>query len=83
MVWIVSILLCAVIGAVFGSVVNTRAMWGANYIPTYVVLGGLWGVSLAYTYICDKKKYKDKGMLMTETEEYKKKLEKKKDKTDQ
>ncbi len=82
MVWIISILICATVGAMFGSLVNTRALWGANYIPTYIVLGCLWGVSLAYEYTRDKKKYKGKGTLMTETKEYKKKLEKK-DKTKQ
>ena len=89
MVWIFSIaciLLCAVIGAAFGALRDSRAIFiVGSYIPTYTVLGVLWGVSLAYNYLYDKKKYKDKGVLLTETKEYNKKRmqKKKKKKTDE
>ena len=82
MIWIVSIALGAIIGAAFGALINSRVIfYVGNWIPTFVVLGGLWGLSAAYLYKLDMKN-KDKGMLLTETKEYQKRIGKKKDKTE-
>ena len=77
MVWIISIALGAIIGVAFGALLNSRAIFiVGSWIPTYAVLGALWGVYMAYNYTDDKKRYKDKGVLLTETKEYKKKTAK-------
>lgn len=82
MIWIISITVCAGIGAAFGALVNTRAFGGANWIPTYTVLGILWGVYTAFNYTGDKARTKGKGELLTETKEYNKKFAKKRKKSD-
>ena len=82
MVWIIYIIVGAALGVAVGALMNIRAIFlVGSWIPTYAVLGALWGVYAASNYTSDKNQYKDKGVLLTETKEYQKKIGKKKDKT--
>ena len=83
MVWIIYIIVGAALGVAVGALMNIRAIFlVGSWIPTYAVLGALWGVYAASNYTSDKRRYKDKGMFMTETKEYQKRIGKKKDKRD-
>ena len=83
MIWLIYIIVGAVLGVAVGALMNIRAIFFVgSWIPTYAVLGALWGVYAASNYTSDKNRYKDKGMLLTETKEYQKRIGKKKDKTE-
>ena len=83
MVWIISIVICSALGVAVGALMNSRSIFlVGSWIPTYAVLGALWGIYAAHNYTSDKKRYKDKGMLMTETKEYQERFGKKKEKKD-
>ena len=82
MVWIIYIIVGAALGVAVGALMNIRAIFlVGSWIPTYAVLGALWGIYAASNYTSDKKRYKDKGVFLTETKEYQKRIGKKKDKT--
>ena len=82
MVWIIYIVVCVALGVAMGAMLNDRAIFlEGSWIPTYAVLGALWGIYAASNYTSDKKRYKDKGVFLTETKEYQKGIGKKKDKT--
>ena len=67
----------AVFGALFGWLMNTRSVIGtANWIPGYVVMGVLWGLLGASKLGSEKKENREKGELLTETRDYRKKLRK-------
>ena len=69
----------AFFGYLMGCLMNSRAIIGtANWIPTYVVLGALAGLSGAAK--LGNVKDREKGEFLTETKSYKKKHAKKKDK---
>ena len=83
MIWLIYIIVGAVLGVAVGALMNIRAIFlVGSWIPTYAVLGALWGVYAASNYTSDKNRYKDKGVLLTETKEYQKRIGKKKDKTE-
>lgn len=67
-----------IFGVLMGMLMNSRVVIGsANWIPTYTVLGilsGLVGASKLYNGKVDP----EKGELLTETKEYKKKFKKRK-----
>mgnify|MGYP003310825412 FL=1 len=69
----------AFFGYLMGCLMNSRAIIGtANWIPAYVVLGALAGLSGAAK--LGNAKDREKGEFLTETKSYKKKHAKKKDK---
>ena len=69
----------AFFGYLMGCLMNSRAIIGtANWIPTYVVLGALAGLSGAAK--LGNVKDREKGEFLTETKAYRKKHIKKKDK---
>ena len=71
----------AFFGYLMGCLMNTRSIIGtASWIPTYVVLGVLWGLAGAAR-LNYKKEDREKGEFLTETKAYKKKNRKKRDKT--
>lgn len=64
----------AFFGWLVGCMMNERALIGsANWIPTYLVLGALWGIARAAAYRgVFKKEDREKGEFLTETKAYKK-----------
>lgn len=66
-----------------GSGISSRVGGSSGWTTGYIVLGALWGISLAFAYRQMQKKGGDeRGEFLTETKAYKKKM-KKQDKTDQ
>lgn len=74
----------AFFGYLMGCLMNSRAILStANWIPVYVILGALAGLSGAAKLDAEghvKKEDREKGEFLTETKSYKKKHAKKKDK---
>ena len=67
----------ALAGAFMGWLMNTRSVIGtANWIPTYVVMGILSGLLGGSKLGNEKKEDREKGELLTETRDYRKKLRK-------
>ena len=63
----------ALAGAFMGWLMNSRAILGtANWIPGFVLMGILWGISGAAR-LSGGKKDPEAGELLTETKDYKKK----------
>lgn len=68
----------AFFGYLMGCLMNHRAILStASWIPTYVVLGALAGLSGAARLGNGKKEDREKGEFLTETKAYKKRLRKK------
>ncbi len=64
----------ALAGAFMGWLMNERAILGtANWIPGFVLMGILWGISGAAKFSDGRKEDPEKGELLTETKAYKKK----------
>ena len=62
MIWLIYIIVGAVLGVAVGALMNIRAIFlVGSWIPTYAVLGALWGIYAASNYTSDKNRYKDKG----------------------
>lgn len=69
-------------GFIYGNLINGRVIIGsADWVPTYIVLGALWGLGGAAAYrSMFKKEDPEKGEFLTGTKAYKKKIGNKKDK---
>ena len=68
----------AFFGYLMGCLMNSRAIIGtSDWIPTYVVLGALAGLSGAAKLGNVKKEDREKGEFLTETKSYKQRLKKK------
>lgn len=67
----------ALAGAFMGWLMNSRAILGtANWIPGFVLMGILWGISGAAKFSGGRNEDPEKGELLTETRDYRKKLRK-------
>ena len=67
----------ALAGAFMGWLMNERSILGtANWIPGFVLMGILWGISGAAKFSDGRKADPEQGELLTETRDYRKKLRK-------